>query len=72
MPTLPDYDTFARLASEGRIVPVYRRLFGDALTPVEAYRRIERSPSSFLFESVVGGEKIGRYSILGSRSVPAD
>jgi anthranilate synthase component 1 len=66
MPTLPDYDTFARLASEGRIVPVYRRLFGDALTPVEAYRRIERSPSSFLFESVVGGEKIGRYSILGA------
>jgi anthranilate synthase component 1 len=66
MPTLPDYDTFARFASEGRIVPVYRRLFGDALTPVEAYRRIERSPSSFLFESVVGGEKIGRYSILGA------
>ncbi len=66
MPTLPDYHTFARLASEGRIVPVYRRLFGDALTPVEAYRRIERGPSSFLFESVVGGEKIGRYSILGA------
>ena len=37
-----------------------------ALTPVEAYRRIERGPSSFLFESVVGGEKIGRYSFLGA------
>jgi anthranilate synthase component 1 len=66
MPILPDFETFARFASEGRIVPVYRRLFGDALTPVEAYRRIERGPSSFLFESVVGGEKIGRYSFLGA------
>ncbi len=66
MPILPDFDTFARLASQGRIVPVYRRLFGDVLTPVEAYRRIERGPSSFLFESVVGGEKIGRYSFLGA------
>jgi anthranilate synthase component I len=66
MPVLPDFDTFARMASKGRIVPVYRRLFGDALTPVEAYRRIERGPSSFLFESVVGGEKIGRYSFLGA------
>ena len=49
-----------------RVVPVYRELFGDSLTPVEAYRRIERGPSSFLFESVVGGEKVGRYSFLGA------
>jgi anthranilate synthase component I len=66
MPVVPDFDTFTRIASEGRVVPVYRRLFGDALTPVEAYRRIEDGPSSFLFESVVGGEKIGRYSFLGA------
>jgi len=66
MSVLPDFDTFARMSSKGRMVPVYRRLFGDALTPVEAYRRIEGGPSSFLFESVVGGEKIGRYSFLGA------
>src|SRR5580698_2032132 len=66
MPVVPDFDTFTRIASEGRVVPVYRRLFGDALTPVDAYRRIAGGPSSFLFESVVGGEKIGRYSFLGA------
>jgi len=66
MPIFPDFETFSRRASGGRIVPVYRRLFGDTLTPVEAYRRIERGASSFLFESVVGGEKIGRYSFLGA------
>jgi anthranilate synthase component I len=66
MPIFPDFDSFAGQAADGRIVPVYRRLFGDTLTPVEAYRRIQSGPSSFLFESVVGGEKIGRYSFLGS------
>src|ERR1700685_59596 len=66
MALLPDYDSFEKFAAQNRVVPVYRRLFGDALTPVEAYRRIERGPASFLFESVVGGERIGRYSFLGA------
>jgi len=37
------------------------------LTPVTAYQRLCDGPWSFLFESVVGGEKIGRYSFVGSR-----
>jgi anthranilate synthase component 1 len=45
---------------------VYRQLTGDALTPVSAFARIERSAPSFLFESVIGGEKVGRYSFLGT------
>lgn len=47
-------------------MPVYRQLTADALTPVSAFRRIERSSPSFLFESVIGGEKVGRFSFLGT------
>ena len=48
------------------LVPVYRRLVSDTLTPVSAYCRLEEGANSFLFESVVGGERIGRYSFLGA------
>jgi len=41
-------------------------LTGDSLTPVSAFGRIERSAPSFLFESVIGGEKVGRFSFLGT------
>lgn len=66
MTHLPDFETFARLAREGDVVPVYRQLVSDTLTPVSAYCKIQDGSHSFLFESVVGGEKIGRYSFLGS------
>lgn len=63
---LPDFEAFARFANGKRLVPVYRQLVGDTLTPVTAYCKILWGPSSFLFESVVGGERVGRYSFLGS------
>ncbi|HKI18016.1 MAG TPA: anthranilate synthase component I, partial [Isosphaeraceae bacterium] len=47
-------------------MPVYRQLTGDGLTPVSAFCRVERSAPSFLFESVIGGEKVGRFSFLGT------
>ena len=62
----PDFDEFRRRAGQAACVPVFRQLTGDALTPTSAYRRIERGSPSFLFESVVGGEKIGRFSFLGT------
>lgn len=62
----PDFDTFAKRASEGNLVPIYRQLFSDTLTPLTAYCRIQSGSCAFLFESVVGGERIGRYSFLGS------
>lgn len=67
MPYYPDYSTFCQLAQGHTRVPVYRQLLGDTLTPVTAYRRIDEGEWAFLFESVVGGEKIGRYSFLGSQ-----
>lgn len=62
----PAFEEFARLAAQAPCVPVYRQLTGDGLTPVSAFRKIERSAPSFLFESVVGGEKVGRFSFLGT------
>lgn len=55
------------------VVPVYRRIFDDQLTPILAYRLLvkedEREAPSFLLESVVGGTQIGRFSFLGRRPV---
>src|SRR4051794_24954772 len=62
----PDFETFAQRASEGNLVPIYRQLLSDTLTPLTAYCRIQGGACAFLFESVVGGERIGRYSFLGS------
>lgn len=54
-------------------VPLQVRLLADQLTPVLAYRRLvapdERTAPSFLLESVEGGDRQGRYSILSSRPV---
>jgi anthranilate synthase component 1 len=62
----PDFDEFQKRAGDARFVPVYRQLVGDGLTPVSAFRKIERDSPSFLFESVIGGEKVGRYSLMGT------
>ena len=61
---LPDFTAFERLAAEYQLVPVYRRLVSDSLTPVTAFRKIDSQGTACLFESVVGGEKVSRYSFL--------
>jgi anthranilate synthase component I len=62
----PSFDEFAALAAGHTVVPVYRQLLGDSLTPVSAFCKIQEGDWAFLFESVVGGERLGRYSFLGS------
>jgi len=62
----PDLDTFIACTRQGNTIPVYRQLLSDSLTPVSAYRQIAGGPNSFLLESVVGGERIGRYSFAGA------
>jgi anthranilate synthase component 1 len=62
----PTLEEFAELARGASLVPVYRQLIGDTLTPVSAFCKIQEGDWSFLFESVVGGERLGRYSFLGS------
>jgi anthranilate synthase component 1 len=66
MPHRPTFDEFAALARGHTAVPVYRRLTGDTLTPVSAFCKLQEGDWSFLFESVVGGERVGRYSFLGA------
>jgi anthranilate synthase component 1 len=60
----PDLETFTKLATGAKLVPVYRRLVADSLTPVSAFHKLDKGPCACLFESVVGGEKVGRYSFL--------
>jgi anthranilate synthase component 1 len=62
----PSFEEFRELAKNANLVPVYRQLIGDTLTPVSAFCKIQEGDWSFLFESVVGGERLGRYSFLGS------
>src|SRR5829696_5314662 len=66
MPHRPSFDEFAALARDHTVVPVYRRLTADTLTPVSAFCKIQEGDWAFLFESVVGGERVGRYSFLGA------
>jgi anthranilate synthase component 1 len=62
----PSFAEFIELARDATVVPVYRQLIGDTLTPVSAFCKIQEGDWSFLFESVVGGERLGRYSFVGS------
>ena len=65
MPFRPSFEEFARLAAGHSAVPVFRQLVADDLTPVSAYARVRSGGGAFLFESVIGTEKVGRYSFLG-------
>lgn len=47
------------------LVPITREVLADYETPLSVYRKLACTPYSFLFESVQGGEKWGRYSIVG-------
>ncbi len=62
----PSRDQFRAHAEEGYPrIPVVREILSDLETPVSAFLKLAAGPRSFLLESVEGGEKWGRYSILG-------
>jgi anthranilate synthase component 1 len=61
-PSLPE---FLKLAAQGNLIPVTRRLLADFETPLSAYWKLRGQGESFLFESVEGGEHLGRYSFVG-------
>ena len=62
-PTLEEVEA---QADQGNLIPVYRSINADLETPVSAYLKVARPPYSFLLESVAGGERIGRYSFIGT------
>lgn len=61
----PTLESFLKLAAEGNLIPVTRRILADFETPLSAYHKIHGQGESFLFESVEGGEHLGRYSFVG-------
>jgi anthranilate synthase component 1 len=63
------YPTLAEVRELGRaanLVPVFREIVADLETPVSAFLKLNRGGYSFLLESVEGGERIGRYSFIGT------
>ena len=59
-------EEFSSLARQGfNRIPVLREVLADLDTPLSAYLKLAKGPYSYLLESVQGGEKWGRYSIIG-------
>ena len=57
---------FQRYAADGfTLVPVVREVLSDLDTPLSVYLKLADGPHTYLFESVEGGERFGRYSIIG-------
>ena len=66
--TTPSREELHRLAAagEGNLAAIYREVRADLETPVSAYLKVARGSYSFLLESVEGGERMGRYSYIGT------
>ena len=62
----PTLEEVKAMAGQGNLVPVYRSINADLETPVSAYLKVAQGPYSFLLESVSGGERLGRYSFIGT------
>ena len=64
-PTLEQVKEIARKGG-GNVVPIYREVTADLETPVSAFLKVKRGQYSFLLESVEGGERLARYSFIGT------
>ena len=60
----PTKSEFIKLAKEANVIPVYKEILADVLTPVSAFQKIGDG-YSYLLESVEGEEKIARFSFIG-------
>ncbi len=61
----PDRDTFCALARQGRAVPLIHEVLADLDTPLAIFLKVDDGTTGFLFESVEGGERWGRFSFIG-------
>jgi anthranilate synthase component 1 len=67
---VPEIDEFSEISKTCNLISVYKEILADMETPVSAFLKLDRSlrskdMHSFLLESVEGGEKWGRYSMIG-------
>lgn len=59
-------EDFQSLAAAGyNRIPLMREVMADLETPVSVYKKLADQPNTYLFESVQGGERWGRYSMIG-------
>jgi anthranilate synthase component 1 len=56
---------FNQIKRDYNRIPLVREIFADLDTPLSTYLKLADEPYTYLFESVQGGEKWGRYSIIG-------
>ena len=64
--TSPDLEKIKSFAGRYSIVPIFREIYGDMITPVAVLKKLAQNSSQhFLLESVEGGVNWGRYSFLG-------
>lgn len=62
----PSLEQFTALAKTANTIPVYREIAADLDTPVSAFLKLHQGGQGFLLESVEGGDRWGRYSVLGT------
>ena len=63
----PSREAFRALARDHTVVPVWREVLADLITPVAAFARVVGEEDGFLLESVEHGERWGRFSFVGRR-----
>jgi len=62
----PSVESFEALASRGNLIPLAREILADLDTPLSIFRKLDDGRTTFLLESVEGGEKWARYSFVGT------
>jgi len=62
----PTLEEVKKQKGNGNLVPVYREIVADLETPVSAFLKVNRGGYSFLLESVEGGQRLARYSFIGT------
>ena len=62
----PTLEEAKKLKDEGNLVPIYREIVADLETPVSAFLKVNRGGRAFLLESVEGGQRLARYSFIGT------
>jgi anthranilate synthase component 1 len=60
------FEQFQHYAADGHtLIPIVREVLSDLDTPLSVYLKLADGANTYLFESVEGGERFGRYSIIG-------
>ena len=62
----PTLEEVSKRREEGNLIPIYREIIADLETPVSVFLKVNRGGNSFLLESVEGGQRLARYSFIGT------